>query len=67
VLITLSGFLVLGALLPCVVLAEEKQEKLLTEAITLVQSQQTVLLKNHDLQAFIYEVGTRIAETLQTY
>jgi cobalt-zinc-cadmium efflux system outer membrane protein len=65
VLITLAGFLVLGVLLPCVVLAEEKQEKILTGAITLVQAQQTVLLKNPDLQAFSYEVRAREAETLQ--
>ena len=65
VLITLAGFLVLGVLLPCVVLAEEKQEKILTGAITLVQVQQTVLLKNPDLQAFSYEVRAREAETLQ--
>lgn len=65
VLITLAGFLVLGVLLPCVVLAEEKQEKILTGAITLIQAQQTVLLKNPDLQAFSYEVRAREAETLQ--
>ena len=63
--ITLAGFLLLGVLLPCVVLAEEKQEKILTGAITLVQVQQTVLLKNPDLQAFSYEVRAREAETLQ--
>ena len=65
VLITLAGFLVLGVLLPCVVLAEEKQEKILTGAISLVQAQQTVLLKNTDLQAFSYEVRVREAEMLQ--
>ena len=64
-LITLAGFLVLGVLLPCVLLAEEKQEKILTGAITLVQAQQTVLLKNPGLQAFSYEVKAREAETLQ--
>lgn len=66
VLITLAGFLMLGVLLPCVVLAEEKQEKILTGAISLVQAQQTVLLKNTDLQAFSYEVRAREAETLQS-
>jgi len=65
VLITLAGFLVLGVLLPCIVLAEEKQEKILTGAISLVQAQQTVLLKNTDLQAFSYEVRVREAEMLQ--
>lgn len=65
VLITLAGFLMLGVLLPCVVLAEEKQEKILTGSISLVQAQQTVLLKNPDLQAFSYEVRAREAETLQ--
>jgi hypothetical protein len=48
-LITIAGFLVLGILMPCIVLAEEKQEKKLTGAITLVQAQQTVLLRNLDL------------------
>jgi hypothetical protein len=43
-------------------LAEEKQKNILTGAITLVQAQQTVLLKNHDLQAFSYEVRAREAE-----
>jgi hypothetical protein len=42
-LITFAGFLVLGILLPCIILAEEKQEKILTGAITLVQAKQTVL------------------------
>ena len=59
-LITIAGFLVLGILLP-----EEKQEKKLTGAITLVQAQQTVLLRNLDLQNFSYEVRVREAETLQ--
>ena len=59
-LITVAGFLVLGILLP-----EEKQEKKLTGAITLVQAQQTVLLRNLDLQNFSYEVRVREAETLQ--
>ena len=55
----------LGNFLPCVVLAKEKQEKILTGAITLFQAQQTVLLRNPDLQAFSYEVRAREAETLQ--
>jgi outer membrane protein, heavy metal efflux system len=64
-LITIGGFLVLGNFLPCVVLAKEKQEKILTGAITLFQAQQTVLLRNPDLQAFSYEVKAREAKTLQ--
>ena len=51
-LITIAGFLVLGNFFPCVVLAEEKQEQILTGAITLYQAQQTVLLRNPDLEAF---------------
>ena len=51
--------------MPCIILVEEKQKNILTGAITLVQTQQTVLLKNHDLQAFSYEVRAREAETLQ--
>jgi hypothetical protein len=43
VLITLSNFLFLGVILPCVVLAEETLQKLLTGTITLVQAQQKVL------------------------
>ena len=58
-------FLVLGNFLPCLVLAKEKQEKILTGAITLFQVQQTVLLRNLDLQTFFYEVRVREAETLQ--
>jgi hypothetical protein len=53
VLITLADFLVLGVLLP---------EKNLTGANTLVQVQQTILLKNTHLQAFSYEVRAREAE-----
>jgi outer membrane protein, heavy metal efflux system len=64
-LITLAGFMVLGVLLPCIVLAEEKQEKKFTGEITLVQAQQTILLKNPDLQTFSYEVRVRETETLQ--
>jgi cobalt-zinc-cadmium efflux system outer membrane protein len=64
-LIILTHFLVLGVLLPCINFAEEKQENILTGAITLVQAQQTVLLKNHDLQAFSYEIRAREADTLQ--
>ena len=64
-LITLANFLVLGVLLPCIVLAEEKQEKILTRVITLVPAQQTALLKNLNLQAFSYKVRVREAETLQ--
>jgi hypothetical protein len=56
---------VLGIHFPCIVLAEEKQEKILTGAITLVQAQQTVLLRNPDLQTFSYKVRVREAETLQ--
>ena len=65
-LITLANFLVLGVLLPCIVLAEEKQEKILKGTITLVQAHQIVLLRNPDLQTFAYEVRARKAETLQT-
>jgi cobalt-zinc-cadmium efflux system outer membrane protein len=65
-LITLTGFLVMSILFPCVVFAEKEQEKILTGAITLIQAQQKVLLKNHDLQACSYEVRAREAETLQT-
>jgi outer membrane protein, heavy metal efflux system len=64
-LITLIGFLVLNILLPCVVFAEERQEKILTRVITLVPAQQTALLKNLNLQAFSYKVRAREAETLQ--
>ena len=64
-LITIAGFVVLGNFLPCVVLAKEKQERILTGEITLFQAQQTVLLRNPDLQAFSYEVKAREAETLQ--
>ena len=48
-LIILTDFLVLGVLLPCIILAEEKQENILTGAITLVQAQQKILLRNLDL------------------
>jgi hypothetical protein len=63
-LITLAGFLVLGVLIPCIILVEEKQEKILTGAITLVQAQKTVLFRNPNLQTFSYEVRVREAETL---
>jgi outer membrane protein, heavy metal efflux system len=46
-------------------LAEKKQEKRLTGAITLIQAKQTVLLRNPDLQTFYYEVRVREAEILQ--
>jgi cobalt-zinc-cadmium efflux system outer membrane protein len=64
-LITVADILMLGILLPCIILAEEKQEKKLTGAITLVQAQQKILLRNLDLQTFFYEVRVREAETLQ--
>jgi outer membrane protein, heavy metal efflux system len=44
---------------------KKKQEIILTGAITLVQAQQTDLLRNPDLQAFSYEIRVRKAETLQ--
>ena len=63
--VLVAGFLALNILFPCVVLAEEKQEKILTGTITLVQAQQIVLLQNPGLQAYSYEVRAREAETLQ--
>jgi cobalt-zinc-cadmium efflux system outer membrane protein len=64
-LITLRVLLVLCVLFPFVVFAEEKQEKILTGSITLIQVLQAALLQNPDLQAYSYEVRAREAETLQ--
>ncbi len=53
-------------LMPLPSLAEEKQNRILTGSITLVQALKITLRNNPDLRAFSYEIRAREAQTLQT-
>jgi outer membrane protein, heavy metal efflux system len=63
ILITLAGFIMMGAIFPYALLAEE--EKALTGSITLAQALQLSLLQNPQLQAYSYEIRAREAQALQ--
>jgi cobalt-zinc-cadmium efflux system outer membrane protein len=52
-------------LMPLPSLAEEKQNRILTGSITLVQALKITLRNNPDLRAFSYEIRAREAQTLQ--